>query len=102
MEFVNRVKQRLAEFEGDPEDYPENDTSEDIECLKSEIIELKTILNSNYDVYVRRLEKRKNKIHDLETKLESVSFENDELRQRVEETESNFNALHIYFYPTYM
>ena len=102
MEFVNRVKQRLADLEGDPEDYPENETSEDIECLKSEIIELKTKLNSNYDVYVRRLEKRKNKIHDLETKLESVLFENDQLRQRVEETESNFNALHIYFYPTYM
>ena len=46
MEFVKRVKQRLAELEGDPEDYPENETSEHIECLKSEIFELKTKLNS--------------------------------------------------------
>ena len=48
MEFVNRVKQRLAEFEGDPEDYPDNDTSEDIECLKSETV-IKTAVSEQFD-----------------------------------------------------
>lgn len=89
MEFVNRMKQKLTEEldNGEPPDISESLDTDDIDTLKSEIIELKHHINSNYTVYVRRLEKRKTKIKELEDYLRKVMNENEELRRKVEENE---------------
>ena len=104
MEFVNRMKQKLAEEldNGEPPDISESLDTDDIDTLKSEIIELKHHINSNYTVYVRRLEKRKTKIKELEDYLRKIMNENEELRRRVEENECKYFYLYVLlFYLNY-
>ena len=64
--------------------------SNDMESLKQEIEELKHHLNSNYDVYVRRLEKSKAKRKDLEANLREVTAENERLSREADQGESKF------------
>jgi len=89
MEFYQRVKQKLAdELEVEsPLEYPEGNGSNDVESLKQEIEELKHHLNSNYDVYVRRLEKSKAKRKDLEANLREVTAENERLSREADQGE---------------
>ena len=61
-----------------------------MESLKQEIEELKHHLNSNYDVYVRRLEKSKAKRKDLEANLREVTAENERLSREADQGESKF------------
>jgi len=89
MEFYQRVKQKLAdELEAEsPLEYPEGNGSNDVESLKQEIEELKHHLNTNYDVYVRRLEKSKAKRKDLEANLREVTAENERLSREADQGE---------------
>lgn len=88
MEFYNRMKQKLAEeFDNDPPEFPEGNGSDDVESLKAEITELKHHINSNYQVYVRRLEKRKTRIRELEEHIQKIASENSILAKSAEETE---------------
>ena len=59
-----------------------------MESLKQEIEELKHHLNSNHNVYVRRLEKSKAKRKDLEANLREVTSENERLSREADQAES--------------
>ena len=73
---MNRIKQKITEeIDGDIFDIPEGNGSDDIESLKAEIAELKHHINSNYQVYVRRLEKRKIKIKELDEIVKRLAEE---------------------------
>ena len=64
--------------------------SNDVESLKQEIEELKHHLNSNYTVYVRRIEKSKAKRKDLEACLQKVTTENERLAREADQAEGIF------------
>lgn len=89
MEFYQKVKQKLTdELEAEtPLEYPEGNGSNDVESLKQEIEELKHHLNSNHNVYVRRLEKSKAKRKDLEASLREVTSENERLSREADQAE---------------
>jgi len=98
MEFYNRVKQKLVDdLEGEsPLEYPEGNGSNDVESLKQEIEELKNHLNTNYNVYVRRIEKSKAKRKDLEVCLREVTTENERLAREADQVEVYSRKLEEY------
>ncbi len=98
MDFVNRMKQKIVEeFESEvPPELPEGNGS-DVESLKAEITELRHHVNANYQVYVKRLEKRKTKIKELESLVQSLVQENERLSSTIEELDGESTTkLHLF------
>ena len=62
----------------------------DEESLRQEIEALKHHLHSNYAVYVRRLEKKKTRIKEMESLLREVTGENEKLSKEIAEIEGMF------------
>ena len=60
---------------------------DDVESLKQEIEELKHSCNSNYAVYIRRLERKKTKIKELESFVREITSENERLAAEAAEME---------------
>ena len=57
----------------------------DAAALQQEVLELKEHINKNYFVYVRRLEKRKERIRELEEYAKLLLKDNEVLQQKSKE-----------------
>ena len=109
MEFYKKIKQKIEE-ELSQEDDDEEDLEDEEEPpngsfgegensneyrnshtenkqLRKEIATLKDHINRNYDVYVKRLEKRKAKIKEHEDNIKIVLSENEKLSAKLKESE---------------
>ena len=67
--------------------------------LRKEIATLKEHINRNYDVYVKRLEKRKAKIKEHEDNIKMVLSENEKLALKLKESEGkldNFSSPNLF------
>ena len=62
-------------------------TGEEQEALQREVMELKEHINKNYFVYVRRLEKRKERIKELEEYAKLLIKDNEVLQGKQKELE---------------
>ena len=111
MELYKKLKQKIEEelnqeedYDEDEDDATENPNSElgegensneqrnpvvENRLLRKEISTLKEHINRNYDVYVKRLEKRKSKIKELEDNIKTILNENEKLSVKVTEYEGN-------------
>ena len=107
MEFYKKIKQKIEEELNQDEDEEDEEEEEppttDFEegqqsneyrnshaenkLLRKEISTLKEHINRNYDVYVKRLEKRKSKIKELEDNVRIILTENESLATKVKECE---------------
>jgi len=106
MEFYKKIKQKIEEEliqdedDEDEEEEPPNGSFGDGENtneyrssraenaqLRKEIATLKEHINRNYDVYVKRLEKRKAKIKEHEDNIKMVLSENEKLALKLKESE---------------
>ena len=107
MEFYKKIKQKIEEEliqdedeEDEDDEEPPNGDLEDGENtneyrnshaenkqLRKEISTLKDHINRNYDVYVKRLEKRKAKIKEHEDNIKIVLSENEKLSAQLKESE---------------
>ena len=107
MEFYKKIKQKIEEEliqdedeEDEDDEEPPNGDLEDGENtneyrsphsenkqLRKEIATLKEHINRNYDVYVKRLEKRKAKIKEHEDNIKIVLSENEKLTSKLKESE---------------
>ena len=116
MEFYKKIKQKIEdeltqEDEDEPEQGQEDDEAGSSESrvvgaayqtpeaenrmLRQEISTLKEHINRNYAVYVKRLEKRKAKIKELEDNTKLILNENDSLSQKLDESEGKYIVLEI-------
>jgi hypothetical protein len=57
------------------------------EALETEVLELKEHINKNYFVYVKRLEKRKERVKELEEYAKLLVRDNDELSGKLRKFE---------------
>ena len=107
MELYKKIKQKIEDElnqeedeEDEEEEEPPNADMEEGErsneyrnshtenkLLRKEISTLKEHINRNYDVYVKRLEKRKAKIKELEDNIKIILNENENLATKVKECE---------------
>ena len=107
MEFYKKIKQKIEDEliqdedeDDDQEEEPPNGSIDDGENtneyrnsraenkqLRKEIATLKEHINRNYDVYVKRLEKRKAKIKEHEDNIKIVLSENEKLSLKLKESE---------------
>lgn len=95
MDLYQKIKQKIAdELEtGDAppevdEDFEEDEGEYlDVDALKAEVRQLKQHLRSNYAVYVKRLDKRKTKIKELDEYAKLVLRDNESLNSRLQEAE---------------
>ena len=107
MEFYKKIKQKIEDELNQEEDEEDEEEEEpptaDMEegersteyrnshtenkLLRTEISTLKEHINRNYDVYVKRLEKRKAKIKELEDNIRIILNENENLATKVKECE---------------
>ena len=107
MEFYKKLKQKIEDEliqdedeDDDQEEEPPNGSIDDGENtneyrnsraenkqLRKEIATLKEHINRNYDVYVKRLEKRKAKIKEHEDNIKIVLSENEKLSLKLKESE---------------
>ena len=104
MEFYKKIKQKIEEeLNQDEDDDDEEETCEDpqsdygegsgesaaaeIKMLRKEVATLRQHINRNYDVYVKRLDKRKAKIKELEDNTKLILRENETLVVKLQETE---------------
>lgn len=111
MDFLKKMKQKLAEgFEDDEDDVrgvngigcPDADGESDGEAgltdeelifaLKKEVSELRTHINKNHGLYLKRLAKRKSRIHDLEDMVRNNLDENKSLQVKLQQNEGGCNA----------
>ena len=109
MEFYKKIKQKIEEEMNQDEDDDEEEAESvpssefregdapnkyrsanaEIKLLREENLTLKEHINRNYDVYVKRLEKRKVKIKELEDNTKLILNENEKLAAKLHETEGN-------------
>ena len=110
MEFYKKIKQKIEEELNQEEDDEEEEETEVVpnsesaegdggneyrntnaenKLLRKEISTLKEHINRNYDVYVKRLEKRKAKTKELEDNVKVILGENENLAAKLRETEGN-------------
>ena len=110
MEFYKKIKQKIEEELNQEEDDEEEEETEVVpnsesaegdggneyrntnaenKLLRKEISTLKEHINRNYDVYVKRLEKRKAKTKELEDNVKIILGENENLAAKLRETEGN-------------
>ena len=103
MEVFQKLKAKLAEGEADSESDREQqqqqhssggvrrreggDNGDRAEALEAEVMELKEHINKNYFVYVRRLEKRKERIKELEEYAKLLIKDNEALQEKQRELE---------------
>ena len=104
MEFYKKIKQKIEEElnqdedEDDEEDTCEAPRAEDgegpgdgaaaeIRMLRQEVATLKQHINRNYEVYMKRLDKRKAKIKELEDNTKLILRENETLSAKLQEAE---------------
>lgn len=93
MDMFNRLKQRIAEeLESEAEEGPMVDSGDppeatEVEALRQEVLNLKEHINKNYFVYVKRLEKRKDRIKELEEYARSLASENESAAQKLQKAE---------------
>ena len=110
MDFYKKIKQKIEEELNQDEDEEDEEEAEEPpnsefgdtdnaseyrssnaenKRLRKEISTLKEHINRNYDVYVKRLEKRKSKIKELEDNVKIILSENENLAVKVKESEGN-------------
>ena len=103
MDFYKKIKQKIEEELNQDDDDDEEETNEDpqsdygegsgesataeIKMLRKEVATLRQHINRNYDVYVKRLDKRKAKIKELEDNTKLILRENEALVSKLQETE---------------
>ena len=99
MEFYKKIKQKIEDElnqdedeEEEAEEPPNTDFSEgenrnENKLLRKEVSTLKEHINRNYDVYVKRLEKRKAKIKELEDNIKIILTENESLAVKAKESD---------------
>ena len=93
MDMINKLKSKFAEeFESETESEVGGNGSQDgnfateEDRLRDEVHTLKEHINKNYFVYVKRLEKRKERIKELENLSKNLNRENEELKQELKVT----------------
>ena len=107
MDFYQKIKRKIAEeFEADededvvgPDDRLDDDElaaaggsgsdSETVLKLRQEIRTLRSHINNNYNVYVKRLDKRKARIKELEEYTKLVVKDNETLTSKLQDAEGN-------------
>ncbi len=65
--------------------------------LEAEVLELKEHINKNYFVYVKRLEKRKERIKELEEYAKLLLKDNDALTEKLKELEGTWVYINMSF-----
>ncbi len=112
MEVFQKLKAKLAEGEADSESDREQqqqqqqqhssggvrrreggDNGDRAEALEAEVMELKEHINKNYFVYVRRLEKRKERIKELEEYAKLLIKDNEALQEKQRELEGMLKGI---------
>ena len=89
MDFYRNLKEKLSEELG-----TENGFDDDIERdkdLKAENEELSKRLSDNYNVYVRKLERRKVRIRELEDRLKEALDDNKSLHLELQKSEGELH-----------
>ena len=98
MDMFNKLKAKLAEELDSESERDERssvgtagpnvvgpDGTLDAHALQKEVLELKEHINKNYFVYVRRLEKRKERIRELEEYAKLLLKDNEALQGKAKE-----------------
>ena len=93
MDMFNKLKAKLAEeLDSESENHPEyaggeRDGASSQAALEAEVRELKEHINKNYFIYVKRLEKRKERIKELEEYAKLVVKDNESLNEKLKDFE---------------
>ncbi|TRY63426.1 hypothetical protein TCAL_15188 [Tigriopus californicus] len=101
MDVYHKLKQKLADnFPDESDNESTRDrygsaapTSVDPAVLQREILELKEHINKNYFVYVKRLERRKERIKELEEYAQLLIKDNEMANEQIKDYEDNLEQL---------
>ena len=112
MDMLNKLKKKVLEDVEESESESTSSSSskgprsngdamsDDPVALQKEVTELKEHINKNYLIYVKRLEKRKERIRELEEYSKALLGDNERVNEKLKDYEGTLSEPSPIFYTT--
>ena len=111
MDMLNKLKKKVLEDVEESESESSSSSSkalrsngeamsDDPVALQKEVTELKEHINKNYLIYVKRLEKRKERIRELEEYSKALLGDNERVNEKLKDYEGTLSEPSPIFYTT--
>lgn len=108
MDMLNKLKKKVLEDVEESESESSSSSkglrsngeamSDDPVALQKEVTELKEHINKNYLIYVKRLEKRKERIKELEEYSKALLGDNERVNEKLKDYEGTLSEPSPIFY----